>query len=79
MTKEQRADALLCAAKHWQMGVGRDRCCRDDIEASTVFVLFMECAEPEDADWIEFASAALSEVAAMGFDIETVEQKGARK
>jgi hypothetical protein len=31
MTRAQRlreADALLCAAKHWQNGNGRDACCR---------------------------------------------------
>lgn len=76
MTKEQKADALLCAAKHWQNDQWTSSCvfCNtDDIcelydPADTFSAEFM----PQQR-LIDSASAALSEVAAIGFDIVDAE------
>jgi hypothetical protein len=77
VTKEQRADALLMAARHWQMGMpscGNNRCaCYYGDEDG------MDAYDPTDAPrypdgWqdevlLPSSSAALSEVAGMGYDI----------
>ena len=65
MTKEQKADALLCAAKTWQDGgyVGPVldfiRPIFMDIEIDGMALGYLDI----------WASCALSEVAALGFDI----------
>ena len=76
MTKIQRADALLWAAKWWQNEQGRDE--RDEVSRSTVdftekFLEDIPEIDGYDWEWDLWASAALSEVGALGFDLEDVE------
>ena len=75
MTRKQRADALLCAAKHWQNENQRgDLCCGQDASAKAVLRdVWDDDDTPESWCWDDIASAALSEVAGMGFDLESVE------
>lgn len=72
MTKEQRADELLCAAKHWQNG--EDRVAEsEEMQDRTDYA-----CDLVDIDWESLprwltvcASAALSEVChGLGFEIE---------
>jgi len=69
--KEKIADVLLCAAKHWQNENQRgDLCCGQD--ASTKAVLNDVWDDDDTLDswcWDDIASAALSEAAALGFDL----------
>jgi len=61
---ERKADALLCAAKHWQHGASRRECCLDE----DTWEIPDSVAHPND-----WESCALAEVAAMGFDLESVQ------
>jgi hypothetical protein len=71
-TKERRADLLLCAAKHWQKGDLRNNCCMYDEGLSDL----VRAVEPDypGMPYEAIASAALSEVCALGFDIEGAEK-----
>ena len=74
MTQEEKADMLLCAAKHWQNGYGVrdwDCPCSHFNEASDI-AEDMEEPSPCPGPSFTWASCALSEVAALGFDLETV-------
>lgn len=70
-TPEQIADELLEAAAHWQMHTGRAR-----VTPETEEVWVRACEQSELFDFVPgirhdiAASLALSEVGAMGFDIE---------
>lgn len=70
MTKrERKADDLLAAARYWQNGYGSRSPSTIPVAAGLWSDLYPECA------WLMgradvAASAALSEVAALGFDIE---------
>ena len=83
MTKVQRADALLWAARWWQ----QEQCCsaHGGITKKTATrkvaphyndvseVLLSIYAEYGLRGWLIWASAALSEVGALGFELEDVE------
>ena len=67
--REAIADKLLCAAKHWQNGRGCVDCeCRLTVLYGDHDVFGAVCGNGLGMDG--WASAALSEVAALGFDIE---------
>jgi len=71
MTKAQKADALLWAAKWWQSGRGRydwENVSRSTVDFSEKFL--EDTPDTETYDWDLWASAALSEVGALGFEIE---------
>ena len=70
MIREQRADALLCAAKNWQTIHDCTPC-----HCTSIQHLFVdETMSPMDGWGMDvLASAALSEVAGMGYDLESVE------
>lgn len=73
MTKAKKADLLLCAAKHWQNETGSSlhSCCMGtDGWFDVVQGVPTVAGVP---GWLVWASAALSEVASLGFDVETVE------
>lgn len=69
MTKAKRADALLCAAKHWQSNdsASPHPCCAG--KDGWVDVCLSMSGYGSFTTW---ASAALSEVGALGFDVEDV-------
>jgi hypothetical protein len=73
MTKTQRCDLLLCAAKHWQNHESVDYCCcySEDVLGISRGAVFswLDCGELVFG-WA--ASMALSEAAGLGFDLETV-------
>ena len=71
MTKELKADLLLCAAKHWQNREGRKHCCWE--YKITEEILAVMPAYKDPAEWDAWASAALSEAARLGFDLENVQ------
>ena len=77
MTRARKAEVLLCLAKHWQNGVSASDCCGTLGELQEVF--------PDDAvramakdyldEWNrldEYASAALSGVCGLGYEVESV-------
>jgi hypothetical protein len=64
--KNRKADALLCAAKHWQNGAPRGNCCFFEGGFSSVIFDSIAC----DTKMIDWTSAALSEVE-WGLEIET--------
>lgn len=74
MTKAQRADALLCAAKHWQNEGIRGFC---GVCIVPCVDLVLDCIGDESESGIDWhwlwASAALSEVAGLGYELESVE------
>jgi len=76
MTKAQRADALLCAAKHWQNETCR---CQDCICGVTCDLLENFPAECGLRGWLIWASAALSEAAALGFSLVNDDVQAWRK
>jgi hypothetical protein len=67
MTREQRADALLWAAKWWQNRNSRDY----SVDASWFYFTEALLMDTPDTDaqyeWDLWASAAMSEVGALGF------------
>jgi hypothetical protein len=65
MTKERKADKLLCAAKHWQVGGSPF-----GIVPVCVWADCVDAVPENDRD--AWASCAMSEVSALGFDIEDV-------
>ena len=68
---EKRADALLCAAKHWQNHVGRPAEEMDLYES--IEDLFEAAADASDGDWDTEASAAISEAAGLGFELQNAD------
>jgi hypothetical protein len=71
MTKAQRADALLWAAKWWQ---NEDCCsCHGKISEPIDELLRMVETQVGLYGWLIWASKALSEVGALGFNLEDVE------
>ena len=72
MTKVQRADALLWAARWWQQGLGRP-----DNQKVKYTEMAWDVAEESDLPYDRSASTALSEVGSeingLGFDLEDVE------
>ena len=77
MTKAQRADALLSAAKYWQNGRGRPAGATMEatVDLHHVMCWFHPYAHFNGNDQFDlFASAALSEVCSLGFDIEGAEK-----
>ena len=77
MTSEQFADALLCAAKNWQNEEGMPEDCKCQLIGDALFDFASRDAGQDKPGilklWLHEAGCALSEVAALGFDIETVE------
>jgi hypothetical protein len=71
MTKEQTADALLEAARSWQNGKISDDTWTDANSDAWFMILAEESSVDEGGQpWGScLASAALSEVSGMGFDI----------
>jgi hypothetical protein len=58
-SREKRVDSLLCAAKHWQNGKRRQKCCWDGRWFTDPTE---EMFGTDDGLWDSWASAALSEV-----------------
>jgi hypothetical protein len=74
MTKAQRADAMLWAAKWWQNGRSR-KCSGVDVSWwNFTEDLLMDTPDINAyREWDLWASAALSEVGALGYSIEGAE------
>jgi hypothetical protein len=74
MTRAQLADELLCAAKHWQNCESRpEGCCK---AADQLFYFANDTAPYHSltAMWLHEAGMALSEVCALGYDIDGAEK-----
>lgn len=70
MTKAQKADLLLCAAKHWQ---NCDTAADSDGNLHDIVMAMLDAMPSGCGLYTVCASLALSEAAGLGFDLESVE------